>query len=212
MKNKKLVSIVVALLITLALAGVVLGKQIKTSVGLFWSAPHWETATLRFESEQPITAVFTGTIQVRRASTGEVIFSQDLKTDCQPAQEPGEGRCGSLVDYVIQTDHFEREDLELWWRACWQVTNYANLACTIYRPTDCDITGAGCTVLHSVDGTVTIPESCRNRLEACGTVQDPLGFWRIRTFRGTKLYGICIPGLALQNKPSPEHTIRIRRR
>lgn len=195
--KRRLVVLVTGVLVVVVflIAGIVVAEEIITRYGLWWSDPDWETTWLKLESEEPITATFTGTLHVRRPASGEIISRQNFETTCLPGEEPGAGRCGGL-EQIIDTNQFEREDLELWSRACWMVTGYVEPLCTIYVPPGCDLAGAGCTMILSETG-ITIPDACRTAIEACGTVQDDQGFWYIRTFRGTKPYGICIPGLML---------------
>jgi len=196
--KKRLLALITTILVGILLAvGLSLAEEIVTQKALWWDSPSFETANYKIESDQPITAVFSGTFQVRRVTTGEIVYEQNFGTACQPQmdQPPGTGQCGAVDDFVIDTDDFQQEDLELWSRACWAVTGY-DLLCSIYVPPGCHLTEAGCTILLE-GGAVTIPKTCRSAIEQCGTVQDDQGYWRIRTFRGTKRYGICIPGLMM---------------
>jgi len=195
--NKPWVAAIMSILAIIAftIAGIALAEEMIHSI--WWTDPDWEQTWVKLESKEPITAVFTGTLQVRRPGSGEVIFSQDIDTSCVPTEDgPGTGRCGSL-EYTINTDDFHSEDLELWSRACWMVTGYAEPLCMIYVPDNCDLAGVGCSI--SLIGTeVTIPEICRLAIERCETVQDDQGFWCIRTFRGTKPYDIYLPLIVIR--------------
>lgn len=186
-------------IVLFVVAGISLAEEIITQHSIWWTDSAWQKAWLQLESDDPITASFTGTLQVRHAVSGEVVFSKDLDTSCVPRyDEPGLGRCGTL-EHTINSDDFERQDFEVWRRACWMVTGYTEPLCTVYVPDNCNLAGAGCTMILSAT-KVTVPTLCRTTIEACGTVQDDQGFWLITTFRGTKPYKIWLPMLAIEKE------------
>ena len=186
-----------ALLIMAAIlfVGIAIAEEIVISFVVPWEDPDWETTWHEVISLEPITAVFTGTVQVRRQSSGEVIFSQDVDTTCVPPDDqPGAGAGACQVQaYPINTDDFEPEQLELWSRAGWIVPGYLKPLWFVWVPPGCDLADADCTIVVGTATGVSVPEACQRAIEECDTVQDSQGFWRIRPFTGTKYHKLYLP-------------------
>jgi len=191
--KKRLAALIIVVAILFVIIGIAIAEEIAIIATVPWEDSDWQTTWHEVSSLEPITAVFTGTVQVRRPASGEVIFSQDADTTCVPPEDqPGVGAC-QVQAPPIDTDDFEPEELELWSRAGWIVPGYLKPLWFVWSPADCNLADAGCTIIVGTGTGVTIPPSCRSAIEDCGSVQDAQGYWRMRTFRGTKLYDIYLP-------------------
>lgn len=187
-----------ALVTTFVMVGGLWAQEpvINDSEAIRWDLTGFERTTVPITSEVEISVVFIGSVQVRTPD-GEVLAEQSLEADCQPGETPGVGQCGNAISWDWDPGEFPRVQLEEWKRTCWQTSVYTRASCMVHFPATCDLAGAGCTIDLDAEGQVVIPDTCMARLEECGTRRDEDGFWLVKTFTGTKMWGRCLPLLTV---------------
>ena len=198
-------ALMMALLVTALMIGALSAQGqepvISGNEALRWDLPGFERTAVEITSEEPITVTFIGNVQVRN-SDGEVLAEQPLKTDCWPGETCGSGQCGNVISWSWDPAEFPRIHLEIWKRQCWQTSVYSRPSCAVHVPVTCDLTGAGCTIDLDAGGQTVIPDNCMTRLEECGTRRDENDFWLVKSFTGTKLWGRCLPLVAVGGESS----------